>query len=117
MEGWRLPRVFWLYVLLSVLQPVLFVWVGAIQHLNTRGIWFVVLLLVGLAYGSRVTWLLLLLVNGVPLVFMLPILGAGVIWSHVMVAALTGMALVWMLLSRPMREHVGRRRHAVSPQP
>lgn len=114
-----LPRVVWLYVVLQIAQPVLFELVGALSGpINKRGSVFVALLLVGLVYRSRVAWTLLLLMNAVLTLPVLAILGGGnVLWTHVAAAVGTSAALVALLASRHMREHVWDRRHSVTAAP
>lgn len=107
----RLPDVLVLYVALSVLQPALFVLVGALHHPNERGLAFMAFLLVALAYRSRIAWVMLLALNALPLLAVLGAsFGSGVLWSHVAVIVLTGVALEATLLSPAMRQHVGGRR-------
>jgi hypothetical protein len=108
----RLRDVLFLYVVLSVLQPALFVLVGALHHPNGRGLAFIAVLLVALAFGSRIAWVILLALNALPLLGVLgAAFGSGVLWSHVVVIVLTGVALEATLLSPAMRQHVGSRRN------
>lgn len=113
------PRVVWLYVALQISQPVLFELVGAWSGpINKRGAVFVGLLLVGLVYRSRIAWTLLLLMNAALALPLLEILGGGgVIWAHAAVAVGTGVALVVLLVSRQMREHVRSRRNPLPVAP
>jgi hypothetical protein len=115
----RLPRVVCLYVALQIAQPVLFELVGALSGpINKRGSAFVALLLVGLAYRSRMAWTLLLLMNAVLALPVLTILGGGnALWTHVAAAVGTGVALVALLASRQRREHVWSRRYSVTAAP
>lgn len=106
----RLPGAFFLYVALTVLQPMLFVLVGALHHLNGRGIGFMVVMLFALGYRSRIAWVLLIVLNAIPLLAIGASLGPGVLWSHLAVMVLTGVALEATLLSPAMRQHVGGRR-------
>jgi len=93
---------------LAVLQPVLFVLVGAV-HLNTRGIAFEFVLLVALAFRSRIAWGLLIVLDAIPLLAVLAVIGGGhVQWSHVIVMVLTGVSLETALLSQPLRQYVSR---------
>ena len=105
----RTPGVFLLFVGLTVLQPALFVLVGALGHPNTGGIAFMVVLVLALAYGSRLAWVLLIVLNAIPLLAIGAAFGPGVLWSHVVVMVVTGVALEATLCSRAMREHIGRR--------
>lgn len=113
------PRVVWLYIALQIAQPALFELVGALSGpVNRRGVAFAVLLLGGLAYRSRIAWTLLLLMNAVLALPLLTILGGGgVMWTHAAVAVGTGAALVALLVSRQMREHVWGRRGPVAVAP
>lgn len=97
----------------TALQPALFVLVGATDHLSKPGIVVEGLLLVGLLWRSRVAWTLLVILNGIPLLA-LPLTvfgstggGGHVMWGHVAIAFVTGVALELTLLSRAMRRHVG----------
>jgi hypothetical protein len=114
-----MPRVVWLYVALQIAQPALFELVGALSGpINKRGSAFMALLLVGLAYRSRIAWTLLLLINAVLAAAVLAMLGSGtVLRTHVAVAVGTGVALVAVLVSRQMREHVWSRQHSVTAAP
>lgn len=114
-----LPRVVWLYIALQIAQPVLLELVGALAGpINKPGSAFVALLLVGLAYRSRIAWTLLLLMNALLALLGLTILGGGsVLWAHVAVAFGTGVALVALLASRRMRDHVWSRRYPVPAAP
>ncbi len=107
----RLPGVLLLFVGLTALQPALFVLVGALDHPNTGGIAFVVVLVLALGYGSRIAWVLLIVLNAIPLLAIGAAFGPGVLWSHVVVMVLTGVALEATLCSWAMREHIGRRRN------
>jgi hypothetical protein len=102
----RLPGVLFLYFGFTVLQPALFVFVGALHHLNPRGIWFIVVLLLALAFRSRVAWVLLIVVNAIPLLAVGAAVGSEVQWGHLAVMVLTGVALEATLLSAAMRQHV-----------
>jgi hypothetical protein len=102
------------FVGLAILQPVLFVLVGAL-HLNTRGIAFEFVLLVALAFRSRIAWVLLIVLNAIPLLAVLAVIGGGhVQWTHVIVMVLTGVSLETALLSQAMRQYVGRTPNAPS---
>jgi hypothetical protein len=100
-----------LYVALALLQPGLFVLVGALHHPNERGMAFLAVLLLALAYGSRIAWGLLVVLDAIPLLAVGAAAGPGVVWSHVVVVVLTGVALETTLLSPAMRRHVSSRRN------
>ena len=104
----RLPMVFLLYGALTILQPAVLVWVGAIEHVQPRGLWFMALLLVGLARGSRIAWGLLVVIDAVPLLALGALGGGQVLWGHVTAMILTGLALELTLFSPAMRRHVRR---------
>lgn len=112
----RPPNAFFLLLVLTILQPGLFVLVGAVHDLNTRGIGFVIVLLVALANGSRLAWVLLVVTNGVPLLAVVSLSGGAVaaggrlMWSHAVVMVLTGVGLEAVLLSKPIRQYIGSRR-------
>lgn len=120
----RPPNVLLVFLGLTILQPVLFVLVGALPHLDTRGIGFLLVLLIALAYRSRIGWGLLLVVDGVPLLAAASLSGNAVaagghlMWSHAVAMLVTGVALEAVLLSKPMRQYIrGGRQHAGSPMP
>ena len=114
-----LPRVVWLYIAVQIAQPVLFELAGALSGpINKRGAAFVGLLLLGLAYRSRLAWTFLLVMNAVLALPLLMILGGGgVIWTHAAAAVGTGAVLVTLLVSRQVREHVWSRRCTVTVAP
>jgi hypothetical protein len=111
-----LPRVVWLYVVLQIAQPALFELVGALSGpINKRGTAFVVLLLVGLAYRSRLAWTLLLLMNTWLTLAVVGVLGSGgILWANVAAEIGTGISLVAVLASRQMREHVWTRPYSAT---
>jgi hypothetical protein len=102
---------------LTVLQPALFVLVGALHQPNKRGIAFMVVLLLALAYGSRIAWVVLIVVNAIPLLAIGAALGPGILWSHMVVMVLTAVALEATLLSGAMRRHIRRRNRSDLPVP
>src|ERR1700722_18731721 len=92
----RLPRVYFVYVLLTVAQPVLLVAYGDLDF-KSRGIVIVGALLVGLAYGSRLAWWLLLALNGIPLLATVAVAVTTRPWAWpggVALGLITGAALV-----------------------
>lgn len=110
------PRVIWLYVALQIAQAALFELVGALSGpINERGTAFLVLVLLGLAYRSRIAWTLLLVMNAWLTLAVVAIVGSGdVLWSHVAVAVGTGVVLVAVLVSHQMREHVWSRPYSAT---
>jgi hypothetical protein len=109
MRTLRPSTALWVFVGLSILQPVLFVLVGALHHPNTRGIVIIAGLVVALAFRSRVAWVLLILVDGIPLLASMAFIGGSrVQWSHLVMMVLTGVCLETTLLSQPMRQYVRR---------
>jgi hypothetical protein len=106
----RVPRVYFVYVLLAAAQPLVFAAFGGLDF-KSRGAFIVGALLLGLAYRSQVAWWLLLAVDGVPLLATAAVAvttrpGA---WSGGVVLGLaTGVALVAALTSPAMRAHVSR---------
>jgi hypothetical protein len=106
----RLPRVYFLYVLLTAAQPLLLAAYGGLDF-KSRGVFILGALLLGLAYGSRLAWWLLLALDGVPLLASaaMAITTRPWAWSGAVVLALaSGVALVAALASPAMRAHVGR---------
>jgi hypothetical protein len=93
-RGARLPGIYGLFVLLTAGQVGLFVLTGVASHISTRGLWFIAALLVGLAFRSRLAWLVLVLMNGLPLVAIpLGVGNASVLWGNVTLIVVTGVAL------------------------
>ena len=114
----RRTGLFWVYllfVLLTGVQLGLFVLAGVLSHFSTRGSEFLLVLLVALAFRSRIAWSLLVLLNGIPLLalLMVPMGGSSngsghVLWGHLSLMLVTGVALEATLLSPAMRRFVGR---------
>ena len=106
------------YVALTALQPALFVLDGNLDF-KSRGVLIVVPLLLGLAYGSRLAWGLLLVLNVMPLLATaaFALTTAPWAWSGgVTLGLLTGAALIAALVSPAMRAHLGRRPHRTAPR-
>jgi hypothetical protein len=103
-----------LFVFLEGVQLALFAIVVR-THVPPAGVAFMVVLLVGLAYGSGLAWGLLLFVNAITLLGAASIAfssGSGAtMWGNVAVLLLTSLALVATLLSSAMRRHIGRHPH------
>lgn len=121
MPGRRLPSVYFVYVLLTVLQPVAFVLDGDLDF-KPRGVLIVLPLLLALAYGSRLAWGLLLILNGLPLLATTAFAATTAPWAWsagAWLALLTGVMLVATLTSSPMRSHLRhhRRGSASGPTP
>jgi hypothetical protein len=108
----RLPRVYFLYLLLTVAQPALFLVVAAGDlDFRSRGVLVVAALLLGLAFRSRLAWWLLLGLNGLPLLVTVAVAVTTRPWAWsgaVAIALLTGVALVAALASPAMRGHLAR---------
>jgi len=108
-------------VLLTALQLALLVLVGSIEHVQARGVVFVLLLLVGLARRSWFAWVVLVLLDGVPLLAILAVAGGGsghTLWGNVAVMVLTGIALEATLFAPAMRKHItGRQRGGATRLP
>jgi hypothetical protein len=117
MRGARRPWAYLLFVLLTGAQLGLFVLAGVLSHVSTHGSEFMLVLIVALAFRSRIAWTLLVLLNAIPLlaVLMAPLgssssTGSGhVLWGHLALMLITGIALEATLLSPAMRRFVGRR--------
>lgn len=100
-----------LYGVLSVLQPLLLLAIGALS-IGLAGIPFELLLLVGLAYGRPLAWGILIFLDTVALIAIVGAILAGgghLEVLHAAVALLTTAALEAALLSAPMRRHVQSR--------
>jgi hypothetical protein len=107
----RFPPVFGVYLALTIAQPVLLVVVGA-PSFSATAIPLQVALLVGLAYGRPVAWVLLVVLNTAFLAFITVSLLADrghPLVLKVLVLLFTTGALVATLLSPPMRRHVQAR--------
>jgi hypothetical protein len=113
--------VYFVYVLLTVLQPVAFALDGDLDF-KARGVLIVLPLLLALACGSRIAWGLLLILNGLPLLATVAVAATTAPWAWstgVCLGLLTGTLLVATLWSTPMRNHLRRRqpRNASRPAP
>jgi hypothetical protein len=103
--------VFVLYVVLTVLQPLLLVLIGATK-LSVAALPFELVLLVGLGYGRPLAWGVLIFIDTVALIaLVVGMLSSG---GHLealnaVVALFTTAALEATLLSAPMRRHVQAR--------
>jgi hypothetical protein len=71
---------------------------------------FMLVLLVGLGFRSRLAWLLLVIVNAIPLLAIGAIVASGeILWANVLVMVGTGIALEAILVSQAMRQFVASR--------
>lgn len=101
---------YWLYVGVTVLQVAVLMLARVIAQPSGRGLPLMVALLVALAAGSVIAWGLLLALNAFLLVALLGALPASsgeMLWTHLALMSLTSLALVAVLISRQMRQHVG----------
>jgi len=108
--------VYFLYVALTVLQPVVLVLDGDLDF-NPRGVLIIAPLLLALAYGSRLAWGLLLLLGALPLLASAAVAATAAPWawsSGTWLTLLTGVALLATLTSSAMRRHL-RQRTSVAP--
>jgi hypothetical protein len=74
------------------------------------GVFFTGLLLFGLTRRSVLAWSLLVLMETFPLLALAGLVfsnGGQTMWGNVAVMFITGLPVVAVLLSRPMRRHVG----------
>jgi hypothetical protein len=109
------------YVLLTVLQPVVLVLDGYLDF-RASGVVIVLPLLLGLASGSRLAWGLLLLLNAFPLLATATLAATTAPWAWsagMWLELLTSAALVATLTSPPMRARLRppRRQGAAGPTP
>ena len=115
MHGLRVPRVYVCFVLIEAIQLALLATVAS-MHVAGGGVAFMLLLLVGLAYGSGLAWMFLVIVNAFPLLAvagaLISLVGGHALWANIAVMVLTGVALEAALLSRSMRRHIGSRRRS-----
>lgn len=104
----RIARPVWVCAGLLALQLWLFVTFGVLHQVRGAGVLFVGLLLFGLARRWRLAWALLVLLFALPaLAIALSFDGsAHTMWSHVIIMALTSIAIEWSLWSPAMREHM-----------
>ncbi len=116
MRGACRPWAYLLFVLLTGAQLGLFVLAGVLSHVSIHGSEFMLVLIVALAFRSRIAWTLLVLLNAIPLlaVMMAPLGSSSsssgrVLWGHLALMLITGIALEATLLSPAMRRFVGRR--------
>jgi len=104
-----IPRMLGVFVALIVLQLVSF---GLLidMRFSSGGLLFTGLLVIGLLRGSRLAWSLLVLIEAIPLLALAGALlstSGETLWGNVAVMLASGIPLEAVLLSRPMRTHVG----------
>jgi hypothetical protein len=116
MLGRRPPSVYIFYLLLAVLQPVVLVLDGDLAF-QARGLLILAPLLLALAYGSRLAWALLLVLDGLPLLATAAVAVTTAPWAWSSGTALTGVMLLATLTSSPMRRHLDHRRLQSAPGP
>jgi len=104
----RLPRVCRAFIAIELTQGVLLL---ALNHtrLVPAGAAFALLLLWGLARGSMLCWVLLLVENAFGFIAPLGLIAAGgnVIWANAAALIVPCLAQIVLLLTRSMRAHVG----------
>jgi hypothetical protein len=114
MPEWRLPPVYLLYVLLSILQPIVFLAFGALKHLSMTGTILVVLLLIALGFGSRIAWGILIILDAIPVVAAFVAIGGHTLWGSFALTLITAFVLEAVLFSAEMRRQVRGGRPAAS---
>jgi hypothetical protein len=107
-EPSRLPRAYLICLAVALLQVGLIVLVTHARVVPAAAA-IQALLLWRLARGGPIAWMLLLVEN---LFTSLAVLagigdGSGVLWGNVAVLVIPGLTMVGLLLSVPMRRHVG----------
>jgi len=109
----RPPLTYLLAVILTGVQLIAFVVSGTVSDISPGGSALMLILLLALAARSRITWALLILMNTIQLlavfIALLPVAGNGsadVLWVHIVVILVTGVALEAVLLSPAMRQFV-----------
>jgi hypothetical protein len=103
------PRVVALYGALTTLQLACFA-VLIDTSFSGGGVFFMALLVFGLARRWRIAWSLLVLIDAFPLLALAGAIlsnGGEMLWGNIAVMLLTGLPLEAILLSRPMRRHMG----------
>jgi hypothetical protein len=109
----RPPLTYLLAVTLTGAQLVAFVVSGTVSGISPGGSALMLILLLALAARSKITWALLILMNAIQLlavfIALLPAArndSAQVLWVHIVVMLVTGVALEAVLLSPAMRRFV-----------
>ena len=107
-EPSRPPRAFFIFLAVALLQFGLLTLMGH-TRVASAGAAFYALLLWRLARGGPIAWMLLLAWNLFASLATLAGVGdgSGMLWGNVAVLVITGLTTVWLLLSLPMRRHVG----------
>ncbi|MGI8801882.1 MAG: hypothetical protein ACR2KV_06865 [Solirubrobacteraceae bacterium] len=106
----RRPHIYVIFVLLTVLQPAVFMLAGTVD-LNRRHAMMYALLVLWLGFGSRIAWTLLLLADALPLIAASTLLLSWP-WSWSLSGVLmvvTGVLLIATLLSSAMHRHLDGR--------
>lgn len=108
MEQPRPPRAYLAFLGVALLQFGLLV-VVLHTHVKLPTAAIYALVLWRLARGGHIAWTLLLAVNVVLSLAALAIIGSGtgVAWGNVLLLVIPGLIMVSLLLSAPMRRHVG----------
>ena len=109
--------VFALFVLVSVVQVILLRVTGVTDGFSLVRVAPAIVLIVMLGRRSRIAWWLLVAFDALPLLFSTLLLGPGVLWAHVALFAGTSVALLALLVSRPMRAYVSAGRPAATAGP
>ena len=118
MEPTRPPRTYLIFLAMAMLQFGLIVLVSHTRVVLV-GVAIYVLLLWRLARGGLIAWTLLLAGNLLTVVATVAIIGngAGVLWGNVAAILVPNVIMVSLLLSPPMRRHVGVARRPPTEAP
>jgi uncharacterized membrane protein len=94
------------YVLANVMQLVVLVAAGVVTGFHLGALVPDAVLVVMLARRNRLAWWLLIALNGLPVLLSTTLLGAGTLWGHLILSDGTGLVLLALLVSQPMRAYV-----------
>jgi hypothetical protein len=113
-EPSRLPRAYLIFLLVDLLQLGLLVLLVGHTRVVPAAAAIQALLLWRLARGGPIAWMLLLAENLVESLALLAVIGNGteVMWGNVAVLVIPSLIMVSLLVSAPMRRHVGLARTA-----
>ena len=106
MDRSRPPRAFLVFLAVALLQLGLFVLVAHMRVVIGAAA-VQAFILWRLARGGQIAWVLLLIECLWMVVPVLAIGSSGLIWGNVAVLVIPSLVMLWLLVSAPMRRHVG----------
>jgi hypothetical protein len=95
-----------LYVLANLMQLVVLVAAGVVTDFHLGALVPDAVLVVMLARRNRLAWWLLIALNGLPVLLSTTLVGAGTLWANLILSDGTGLVLLALLVSQPMRAYV-----------